>query len=99
MLVQYRSSHLEPFKTDYASDISEGGILLSEATPPLDPGTTLYMQFVTRDGMHLVSVEASVVRRAADGGQGMRFVKLESADLAVLQELVTKETARQGKTS
>ena len=96
LLVQYRTSPLEEFKTDYASDISEGGIFLSEATPALQPGTVLFMQFVTRDGMHLVSLEASVVRRTQDGGQGMRFVKLDPDDLTVLKELVAKAVEQQG---
>jgi c-di-GMP-binding flagellar brake protein YcgR len=96
MLVQYRTSPLEEFKTDYASDISEGGIFLSETNPPVPTGATLFMQFVTRDGMHMVSLEATVVRRTTEGGQGMRFVKLDNADLAVLKDLVAKVLTQNG---
>ena len=92
LLVQYWTSPLEEFKTDYASDISEGGIFLSEVGP-LPNGTMLFLQFVTRDGMHLVSAEARVVRRTAEGN-GMQFVKLDQADLTVLKELLAKVPAR-----
>ncbi len=89
MLVQYRTSPLEPFQTDYASDISEGGIFLSNHHP-MAPGTVMFLQFVTRDGMHLISAEARVVHGHGEGGQGMQFVKLDPADHNALHALVER---------
>jgi uncharacterized protein (TIGR02266 family) len=95
LLVQYRTSPLEPFHTDYASDISEGGIYLT-AHHPVATGTTLFLQFVTRDGMHLISAEAKVVHARPDGGQGMQFVKLDQADHQALQALIDRVLKAKG---
>ena len=88
LLVQYRTSALQAFKTDYASDISEGGVFLSTAEL-LPEGTVVFLQFVTRDGMHLISAQARVVR-TAEGGQGVQFVRLDAADLSRVQALVER---------
>ena len=93
ILVQYRTSPLEEFKTDYACNISEGGILLSNVTT-LAEGTVVFLQFVTRDGMELVSAQARVVRSGEDG-QGVQFVRLEPADLRAVQQLVERMLQRQ----
>lgn len=89
LLVQYRFSPLDPFNTDYASDISESGIFITHAEPK-PPGTPVFLQFVTRDGFHLVSAEGKVVRNAPGGGQGVHFIRLEPQDLDRLQELVQR---------
>jgi hypothetical protein len=89
LLVQYRASPLEEFNTEYASDISETGVFLANADP-FPEGTTLSLQFLTRDGMHLVSAQARVVRTVPGAGQGIQFVTLDPRDHAVLQDLVRK---------
>lgn len=94
LLVQYRTSPLEPFQTDYASDISEGGIFLS-SHHVMPAGTILFLQFMTRDGMHLISAEAKVVHGSSDAGAGMQFVKLDPADHAALHGLVERVLKQQ----
>ena len=91
LLVQYRVSPLEEFRTDYATDVSQGGIFLSSELK-LPAGTVLQVQFLTRDHMHLVAAEARVVR-AVDGGAGVAFIKLDPADHAVLEESLARAMA------
>jgi hypothetical protein len=83
LLVQYRTNPLEEFRTDYAADVSEGGIFLQNPVP-LPEGTVLQVQFLTRANVRLVSVEARVVRTVPKEGQGVAFIRLDPEDQAAL---------------
>ena len=93
LLVQYLFSPLGELRTDYASDLSEGGIFINNPEPVL-PGTPIQLQFLTREGLELVNAEGRVVR-TANGGQGVQFVRLLPDDLRRLTELITRVQERQ----
>ncbi|MEW5848400.1 MAG: PilZ domain-containing protein [Myxococcota bacterium] len=95
LLVQYRFSPLGEFRTDYAVNVSEGGLFISNAEA-VPEGSVVFLQFLTREGMHLISGEGRVVRNGRDGGQGVQFIRLDPADLERLHELIDRVERQRG---
>ncbi len=100
MLVQFRLQSYEHFLTDYASDLSSGGMFLRTREPKPE-GTLLYFQFTTRDGGALIEGLGRVVRVVAkDGGEdapagmGIEFVNVEEPSLTRIRDIVGKRVSR-----
>ena len=89
LLIQYRFDTFDEFMSEYAADVSEGGMFI-ETDEPRDVGDMIYLQFALRDGTRLIEGLGRVVRvvpeRAGQpGGMGIEFVNMDedSQDLIV----------------
>jgi c-di-GMP-binding flagellar brake protein YcgR len=72
LLVQIRYSALDPPRTVYALNVSEGGVFLDiDDNKPL--GTRVFIQITSPDGIRMLRSEGKVVRKAG-GGTGVELV-------------------------
>jgi type IV pilus assembly protein PilZ len=86
LLVQYRFTALEEFRTDYAINVSRSGLFIeTDDSRPI--GTRVFVQLTTRDGAHLLQGEGRVVRQAG-GGWAIELVGFDDAARAVLDSMV-----------
>jgi uncharacterized protein (TIGR02266 family) len=99
LLIQYRFDSFEDFISEYASDISEGGMFI-RTLEPREEGTMLYLQLVLRDGSKLIEGLGRVVRvnppsTHADHspGMGIEFLSLDEESAALINEIVTQNVA------
>jgi hypothetical protein len=97
LLVQYRFGALEELRTEYALNVSVGGMFISthEKRPP---GTRVFVQLTTRDGRHFLQGEGKVVR-SSDGGYAIELVGFDAEALAVLDAVVKEALEKQGKSA
>lgn len=97
LLVQYRFGALEELRTEYALNVSVGGMFIAtqEKRPP---GTRVFVQLTTRDGAHFLQGEGKVVR-AADGGYAIELIGFDEEAQRVLGRLVEEALAREGKSA
>ena len=92
LLVQYRYGPLEEYQAEYARDFSAGGLFL-KTSDPHPQGTSLFLQFSSKDGRKLVEVQGRVAYVSAPGdaerepGMGIEFVEVEPQVHALLVEL------------
>lgn len=96
LLVQFRLQSYEQFLTDYASDLSIGGMFLRTPEPKPE-GTLLYFQFTTKDDGALIEGLGRVVRVTRGGdatGMGIEFVNVEEPSLTRIREIVEQRVAR-----
>jgi hypothetical protein len=86
LLVQYRFGALEELRTEYALNVSVGGMFIStqERKPA---GTRVFVQLTTRDGAHFLQGEGKVVY-SSDGGCAIELLGFDPDALAVLEGLV-----------
>lgn len=93
LLVQYRFDTFDDFLSEYAGDISEGGIFI-ETDEPRPVGTMIYLQFALRDGTQLIEGLGRVVRVSPPGspqpGMGVEFENLDRQS----QDLITDHVGR-----
>ena len=98
LLVQFRLQSYEQFLTDYASDLSIGGMFLRTKEPKPE-GSLLYFQFTTKEDGALIEGLGRVVRVTKDAagaaGMGIEFVNVEEPSMARIRDIVEK---RVGKT-
>lgn len=92
LLVQFRLKDYEQFVSDYAADLSLGGMFI-RTDEPKPEGSLLYFQFTTEDKGPLIEGLARVVRVIEkDGeqpaGMGLEFVNMEESSLGVIQRVV-----------
>jgi hypothetical protein len=94
LLVQYRFGALEDLRTEYAINVSVGGMFIatSEAKPV---GTRVFVQLTTKDGLHFLQGEGKVVRNG-DGGYAIELVGFDADAQGVLARLVEEALNRQG---
>lgn len=92
ILVDYRSKDL--FRSDYASNISGGGIFI-QTTNPLPIGTILELQLAFPDIPRLIKITGKVLwvreygkEEIAVPGMGIQFLDLKREDKAFIQMLV-----------
>ena len=97
LLVQYRFGALEELRTEYALNVSVGGMFIAthEKRPP---GTRVFVQLTTRDGRHFLQGEGKVVR-SEGGGYAIELVGFDDDARAVLEALVNDAIAKQGKSA
>jgi len=94
LLVQYRFDTFDEFMSEYAADLSVGGLFI-ETDEPRNVGDVIYLQFALRDGTQLIEGLGRVARVVPPGsehpGMGIEFVNMDgdSQDLvhAAVQEL------------
>lgn len=97
LLVQYRYGALEELRTEYALNLSVGGLFI--ATQDRKPaGTRVFVQLTTRDGAHFLQGEGKVVR-SQDGGYAIELLGFDAEAQAVLARLVDEALAKEGKSA
>jgi c-di-GMP-binding flagellar brake protein YcgR len=96
LLVQYRFSPLAELRTDYATDVSEGGIFIATSEPVL-PGTPVQLQFFTREDLELINAEGRVTRSTPEG-QGVQFARVAPEDVPRLAAFIARVRERQRTT-
>ena len=93
LLVQYRFGALEELRTEYALNVSVGGMFIcTQEQKPI--GTRVFVQLTTRDGAHFLQGEGKVVR-SEDGGYAIQLLGFDGQAQAVLERLVDDALARQ----
>ena len=86
LLIQYRFSPFESYRTDYSANVSAGGLLIHCDDPPANVATIL-LRFLPRDGSRVILAQGEVVR-ATDVGLAVRFLQIDDGDAAFLLALV-----------
>lgn len=97
LLVQYRFGALEELRTEYALNVSVGGMFIA-TTEKRPPGTRVFVQLTTRDGAHFLQGEGKVVR-ASDGGYAIELLGFDAEAQAVLARLVDEALVKEGKSA
>lgn len=95
LLVQYRFDSFEEFKSEYAADLSEGGLFI-ETEEPHKVGEVIYLQFALPDGTRLIEGLGRVVRVVPPGseqpGMGIQFVNMDGDSQDLVQAAVRERT-------
>ncbi len=91
LLVQYRVDTFDDFLSEYAANISTGGMFI-ETEEPRAIGTHLYFQFHLRDGTRLIEGLGEVVRvndkDSEYPGMGISFSNLDADSRAFIEAIV-----------
>lgn len=91
LLIQYRFDTFEDFFSEYASNISEGGMFI-RTDQPHDRGAMIYLQFVLKDGRKLIEGLGRVVHvnppSSKEPGMGIEFVNFDEDSWAMVQRIV-----------
>ena len=91
LLVQYRVDTFEDFLSEYAANISTGGMFI-ETEEPRPVGTQLYFQFHLRDGTRLIEGLGEVVRvnppESDYPGMGLTFNNLDADSRELIEAIV-----------
>src|SRR6476659_777108 len=99
--IKFKSSNLDQFIERYSVDVSRGGIFI-RTKEPLPVGTQLKFEFQLQDASSLIAGEGTVVwirehdpnRSGVAPGMGVRFDKLQSASLQVLEKILSEKSRR-----
>lgn len=89
LLIQYRFSPFENYRTDYSADISAGGLFLSSDDAPANVSTIL-LRFLPRDGSRVIHAQGEIVRRSEEG-LAVRFIHIDEQDQSYVDSLVSHE--------
>ncbi|MBM65680.1 MAG: hypothetical protein CMH55_05535 [Myxococcales bacterium] len=89
LLIQYRFSPFENYRTDYSADISAGGLFLSSDDAPANVATIL-LRFLPRDGSRVIHAQGEIVRRSEEG-LAVRFIHIDEQDQSYVDALVSHE--------
>jgi type IV pilus assembly protein PilZ len=95
LLIQFRFDTFEEFLSEYASDISEGGMFI-RSDEPREEGSMVYLQFALKDGTMLIEGLGRVVRLNPGGGPapqgiGVEFVNFDEDSKALIQAIVAEK--------
>ena len=100
-LVQFRSDSFEDFLSEYARNISAGGMFI-RTDEPREQGALISVQFLLRDGSRLIDGLARVVRvapppgtAAEPAGMGVEFQSLDAESVSVIAEVVEHNRRRE----
>lgn len=97
LLVQFRLQSYDQFLSDYASDLSIGGMFLRTKTPKPE-GSMLYFQFTTKDDGAVIEGLGRVVRVSEGGdgvaGMGIEFVNVEEPSMTRIRDIVDKRVGK-----
>jgi len=92
--VDYRD--VDTFFTSFAENLSEGGMFIS-TNRPLDPGTTLFVEFLLPDSSVTVKTRAEVTwsRKSPKSaekkrGMGIKFEELSNQDKSRINVMVER---------
>jgi uncharacterized protein (TIGR02266 family) len=101
LLIQYRFESFDAFLSEYAADVSVGGMFVRTGTPrPV--GTMIYLQFTLKDGIRLIEALGKVVRVNPPDhelpGMGVEFVNLDDESLAMVEAIVRERATPAAET-
>lgn len=93
--ILYKFETLDQFKSEFANDISLGGMFIKTDKPePI--GTVIYLEFDLKDGSKILSGFGKVVRVNPTGnpdydpGMGVEFLKFDEESIARIRQLITE---------
>lgn len=100
LLIQYRFDTFEDFISEYASDISEGGMFI-RTDESREEGTMIYLQFALKDGTKLIEGLGRVVRVNPAGGDnpqgiGVEFLNFDEDSRALITAIVKERDSDDG---
>lgn len=100
LLIQYRFDTFEDFISEYASDISEGGMFI-RTDEMREEGAMIYLQFALKDGTKLIEGLGRVVRvnppgEEAPQGIGVEFVNFDEDSRALITAIVDERNDTPG---
>lgn len=93
--VQYRFESIEDFRTQFANDLSLGGMFIRTDMPEA-MGTVIFLEFDLQDGSKILSGYGKVVRVNPTGvpdfdpGMGVEFLKFDDESLQRIRQLVSE---------
>lgn len=91
LLVQYRFDTFDDFMSEYAADISEGGMFI-ETEEPRAVGDMIYLQFALRDGTRLIEGLGRVAWSSGAGsrrpGMGIEFVNMDGGSQDLVRTVI-----------
>jgi len=95
IVVEYRVASYEQFLSDYAANLSEGGIFI-RTQQPCTLGATIFFQFKLDAGNTLIEGMGKVVHVSEDGerGMGIEFVQLAGESREIIAEIVADRMSR-----
>jgi uncharacterized protein (TIGR02266 family) len=101
LLIQYRFNTMEEFLSEYATNISIGGMFIK--TPePRTQGTLIYFQFTLKDGSKLIEGLGRVTwakhgvagKVVEDIGMGIEFVNVDEESMALIEQIVKQNLSK-----
>lgn len=100
LLVQYRFNTFEDFLTEYAINLSPGGMFL-HTEDPREEGSMLHMQFSLADGSKLIEGMGRVVRVVPPGGarlpgMAIEFVQFDDDTRALIRQICESKSRKPG---
>lgn len=93
--VQYRFESMDDFRSQFANDLSLGGMFI-KTDEPEPMGTVIFLQFDLQDGSKILSGYGKVVRVNPRGvpdfdpGMGIEFLKFDDESLQRIRQLVAE---------
>lgn len=99
LLVQYRFDTFEEFLSEYASNISLGGMFI-RTEEPREVGQLVYIQFWLKDGSKLIEGLGKVVRVNSPNdsdrvvGMGIEFVNFDPESMELIEEICGSRAAQ-----
>jgi type IV pilus assembly protein PilZ len=95
LLIQFRFDTFEAFISEYASDISEGGMFI-RCEDAREEGSMVYLQFGLKDGTRLIEGLGRVVRVNPKGssnpGMGVEFVNFDEESRQMIEAIVRERS-------
>jgi len=93
LLIQYKFETFEDFISEYAADISLGGMFI-RCDEARDEGAMVYLQFSLVDGTKLIEGLGRVVRvnpsDSANPGIGVEFVNFDDDSRAMVEAIINE---------
>ena len=95
LLIQYRFDTFDDFLTEYAVDVSIGGMFI-RTQQPKEKGSMVYLQFALRDGVKIFEGLGRVVRVNPPDqseripGMGIEFVHLDEESKQIIEGIVAR---------
>lgn len=98
LLIQFRFDSLDEFMSEYAIDISYGGMFI-RTLEPREEGSMVYLQFSLKGGARLIEGLGRVVRvnppaSSQEPGMGIEFVNFDDQSMALIEDIVRKNLAK-----
>lgn len=95
LLIQYKFDTFEDFVSEYAADISLGGMFI-RCDDAREEGAMVYLQFSLKDGTKLIEGLGRVVRVIPKGGEnsgiGVEFVNFDDDSRAMIEAIINERS-------